>query len=137
MSRKKSKCGKCHKNMPLHLRIINCDTCKKYFHVKCWGTSKNKFLQLKIDNEKWICSNCVSNVMPFSSIDNYELFLDIRNKSNLISPPPSFTIHSLLDQMPGQNFETDEFMRETISSKYFTPSEFLECKFPPNKFCYI
>ena len=120
--------------MPINLRIINCDTCKKFFHVKCSGTSKKDFLQLKIDNGKWICFNCVSNVMPFSSIDNNELFLDINNISNLISSPPSFTIQSLLDQMPGQNFETDEFMSETISSKYFTPSEFLECKLPPNKF---
>ena len=47
---------------------------------------------------------------------------------------PSFTIQSLLDQMPGQNFETDDFMGETITSKYFTPSEFLASKLPPNKF---
>ena len=36
--------------------------------------------------------------------------------------------------MPGQTFETDEFMSETISLKYFTPSEFLASKLPSNKF---
>ena len=36
--------------------------------------------------------------------------------------------------MQSQNFETDDFRSETISSKYFTPAEFLECKLPPNKF---
>ena len=55
-------------------------------------------------------------------------------KPGSINSMPSFTIKSLLDQMPGQNFETDEFMSETITSKYFTPSEFLEQKLPPNKF---
>ena len=64
--------------------------------------------------------------MPFSDLDNNELFLEINNlsdpKSDYVNSMPSFTIQSLLDQMPGQNFETDEFMSETISSKYFTPS---------------
>ena len=39
--------------------------------------------------------------------------------------------------MPGQNFETDEFLSESISSKYFTPSEFLKRKFSPNNFSMI
>ena len=54
--------------------------------------------------------------------------------SDFINVMPSFTIQSLLDQMPGQNFETDDFMAETITSKYFTPSEFVASKLPPNKF---
>ena len=33
---------------------------------------------------------------------------------------PSFTIQSSLDKMPGQNFETDKFVSEMITSKYFT-----------------
>ena len=36
--------------------------------------------------------------------------------------------------MPGQNFETDEFMGKTITSKYFTPAEFLQAKLPQRKF---
>ena len=59
------------------------------------------------------------------------------NKSNLINSTPSFTIQSLLDQMPGQNFETDEFMSESISSKYYTPSEFLGSKLPRNNFSMV
>ena len=49
--------------------------------------------------------------------------------SNCINKP-SFTIQSLLDQMPGQNFESDEFLSNSISSKYYKHSEFLECKLP-------
>ena len=45
--------------------------------------------------------------LPFSGIDNNELFLELQNKPNWISITPSFTIQSLIDQMPGQNFETD------------------------------
>ena len=70
----------------------------------------------------------------FSHLDNNELFLEMENKANLLNSTPSFTIQSLLDEMPGQNFETNDFMGENMSSKYFIPAEFLECKFPPNKF---
>ena len=73
-------------------------------------------------------------LLAFSHLDNNELFLEMENKANLLNSTPSFTIQSLLDEMPGQNFETNDFLAENISSKYFTPAEFLECKFPPNKF---
>ena len=132
-TKKKSKCGKCLKSMHSHLEVINCDTCQKYFHLKCSGITKNIFLELKLKNEKWICFKCVSNLLPFSHLDNNELFLEMENKANLLNSTPCFTIHFLLDEMPGQNFETNDFMGENISSKYFTPAEFLECKFPPNK----
>ena len=135
--KKKSKCGKCQKNMPPHLQVINCITCRKYFHVKCSGTSKQSFLKLNSNGDFWTCYNCVSKLMPFSQIDNNELFLESQNKTQLFNDAPSFTIQSLLDKMPGQNFETDEFMSESISSKYFTPSEFLQSKIDPKKFSIV
>ena len=119
-----------------NLQVFNCDTCKKYFHAKCSDTSQS-FLKLKNKNETWTCYNCVSKLLPFSGIDNNELFLELQNKPNLINATPSFTIKSLLHQMPGQNFETDEFMSEGISSKYFNPSEFIESKVSPNKFSMV
>ena len=133
-NKKKCKCGKCLKVIRDHLKLINCDTCLKYYHVKCSGTTTNKFLEVKGKNEKWACFNCISKSMPFSNTDNNELYLEMENKANLVNSTPSFSIQSLLDEMPGQNFETDEFMSQTISSKYFTPAEFLECKLPSNKF---
>ena len=50
---------------------------------------------------------------------------------------PRFTIQSLLDEMPGQNYETDDFMSESITSKYFTPSQFLESELPNKMFSMI
>ena len=46
-----------------------------------WYNQK-KFLELELKNEKWICFNCVSNLVPFSHID--ELFLETENKANLV-----------------------------------------------------
>ena len=85
----------------------------------------------------WQCFSCVSDAMPFSHIDINELFLELENKPSLINTTPNFTMQSLLDQMPGQNFETDEFTSESISSKYLTPSEFLEQKFSAKNFSMI
>ena len=42
---------------------------------------------------------------------------------------PSFSIKSLLDQMPGKKIDTDQFMSNNILSKYYTTSEFLSAKF--------
>ena len=92
--------------------------------------------------EPWVCLKCLSNNLPFSSLDNNELYLELNNASlpESISSSismPSFTIQSLLDKMPGQNFDTDDFLSETITSKYFSPSHFLECKLPRNNLSMI
>jgi hypothetical protein len=51
---------------------------------------------------------------------------DAEKLSNL----PSFSIQSLLDEMPeGQHFETDEFLNNSIESKYYTPAQFISEKF--------
>ena len=49
-------------------------------------------------------------LLAFSQLDNNELFLEMENKANLLNPTPSFTIQSLLDEMPAQNFETNDFI---------------------------
>ena len=94
-SNAKSKCGKCQKHMREHLKIINCDTCGKYFHVKCSGTSKKVFLNLKGLNESWLCLNCLSNELPFYDLLNNDLYLEIKNtpiqKSDSVNSMPSFT----------------------------------------------
>ena len=92
-------------------------------------TKKKKFLGRKVNAD---------NVV---NLDNNELYLEMQAtpipSSDFVQGMPSFTIQSLLDEMPGQNFGTDEFMSESISSKYFTPSQFLETKLPKNMFSMI
>ena len=126
--------------MPEHLKVINYDNCEKYFHVKCCNISKVMFLNKKENREPWVYQKCISVFLPISNLDNNELFLEANNlsvsKSDDVISMPSFTIQSLVDQMLGQNFETDEFMGETILSKYFTP-EFLESKWFANNFSMI
>ena len=54
------KCGECNKSLPKHLRIINCDTCKQFFHVKCCGVYEphKTFKSVKSSNTQWNCKVC-------------------------------------------------------------------------------
>ena len=115
---KKRESGKCKKNMPIH-EFLNAIHAKKILPCKM-----SRFFNSKRINDNWVCFTCVSNVMSVSSIDNNQLILDLQNISKLLlNSQPSFTIqYSIKCQ------GTDEFMSDTISSKYFTPSEFLENK---------
>ena len=134
---KKVKCGHCRTNLPEHLRVINCDICKRHFHGKCCTTQK-EFSDLKRRKEARCCTKCLSNTLPFSSLDNNDLYLELQSTpiltSDFVQATPSFSIQSLLDKMSGQNFDIDDFMSETITSNYLTPSQFLENKLSPNEF---
>ena len=55
-------------------------------------------------------------------------------ESDDLNNTPSFSMKSLLDQLPGQTFSTDEFLSDTITSKYYTAGEFLNTRFSKNNF---
>ena len=61
----------------------------------------------------------------------------ISNKFNVLDVFFSFTIKSLLDKMPAQKFTTDEFLTNSISSKYYSLSEFIDVKFSKKAFSMI
>ena len=55
-------------------------------------------------------------------------------KCRFLKNVPSFSIQSLIDQIPGQKFDTDEFISDTIESKYYTPAEFISTKLSKKSF---
>ena len=75
-----------------------------------------------------------TNPLPFSAIENEDLFMVLNAKEPHVSESlnlnPSFTIRTLLDKLPGDksNF-TEDFLSNSISSEYYTPSEFIKTKF--------
>ena len=46
-------------------------------------------------------------------------------------------MQSLLDKMPGQKVSTDEFLSDSIESKYYTPVQFISEKFSKKTFTII
>ena len=86
-----------------------------------------------LKSPNWCCDNCVTQELPFSNINNNELnairhgFMD--NYSEVLAALPCFTIQSLLDQMPAQKFNTDEFLSHSINSRYYSPTDLIDAKF--------
>ena len=58
MSNIENNCGKCNKFIPSRTRIINCESCKKFFHVKCCDVNHKTFNSFIQTNEQWHCTNC-------------------------------------------------------------------------------
>ena len=77
--------------------------------------------------------------VPFSSINDENMKLTNHGLTDedidfVEDKCPSFCITSLLDQMPGKKIDTDQFMSNTILSKYYTTSDFLSGKFSNSNF---
>ena len=90
----------------------------------------------------WICGVCIDDTLPFAKLDNEKLKLTMQAKDTIfgdnVTLSPSFTIQSLLDKMPGSMISnSDDFLTDSISSRYYTPSEFLAAKFQKNYFSMI
>ena len=48
---------------------------------------------------------------------------------------PSFSIASLLEKIPGTfKNNTDDYLSDSVSSKYYTPSDFISSKFSTDSF---
>ena len=110
---------------------------QKFYHLYHFSLKKADFPLPK----DWLCNSCSINELPFSSIadDNFLLTLNGFSDKNteLLSNLPTFSIKSLIDQLPGQKISTDEFLSNSIESKYFTPAQFLNEKFNKKSFSMI
>ena len=131
---KKKKCHSCTKTIKKSSPANNCSNCKKYFHLKCSEVPK-KGISIPKD---WTCCKCSISVLPFSTLDNNTLLLTQQGLSDTsidgLNNVPSFSIKSLLDKMPGQHFSTDEFISDSIISKYVTAGEYLNQRKSKNNF---
>ena len=103
--------------------------------MKCEKLSK-KYFPLP---PEWICTGCTMKTLPFANINDENMKLTSHGLSDetidfIVDKSPSFSVKSLLDQMPGQKIDTDQFLNNTILSKYYTISEFLSAKFSTKNF---
>ena len=126
------KCGKCSKRIKRSFPATFCSECSNYFHIKCSGATKNDFPLA----DDWTCPKCTLSGLPFASIDTNSLLLTMHgiDSDDSLNKTPSFSIKSLLDKLPGQKFSTDEFLSDSITSKYYTAGEFINANFSKNKF---
>ena len=117
----KSKCGSCFKKINKHVYIY-CHSCKQFYHLYHYSV-KSKDLPLPHD---WTCNKCSINQLPFSELNDDSFLLTLNGLTNdltkALSNLPSFSIKSLIDKLPGQKISTDDFLSNSIESKYYTPA---------------
>ncbi len=127
------KCGECKKKIRKNMPAAHCFDCHKYFHLKC---ARHYDKHAPLD---WACSACTIKSLPFSKVNDEIMKLAIHGFDDetiefINEKSPSFTIQSLLDKIPGQKFDTDQFLGNSINSKYYAISDFVSAKFSNNKF---
>jgi len=117
------KCFGCNGKIRKNIRYKNCSQCEDTFHIKC-STKKTSI---------WNCSKCLFSQLPFHSSTNEDLYAFLSGlnstSSDFLKNIPSFNLKTLLDSLPGENFSKDDFISNTITSKYYSPIEFKQEKF--------
>ena len=58
-------CGICGKSVNCNHKAIQCDLCDFWIHIKCNGLNANDYASLQKSSEKWFCSKCVYEILPF------------------------------------------------------------------------
>ena len=102
----KTKCGHYVRRVKQNVSFVHCKNCSNLFPLKCQNVTKSDFPLAS----NWQCNKCSLNSLPFSSISDDNLLLNLQGHSGesieVLSNLPSFSIQSLLDQLPGQNFNS-------------------------------
>ena len=128
VTERKVRCSGCNKGIPKGISVAHCCKCQCYFHLKCEKLRKDGIALLP----DWICMGCTMKILPFSNINDENMKLVNKGLNDediefVLDKCPSFSIKSLLDQMPGQKIDSNQFMSNTIHSKYYTASDFFVC----------
>ena len=133
---KGTKCGDCHKKIINKIRYAFCTNCNQFYHLICSKLTKKDF-PLK----NWECNKCCIQNLPLSGINNDDFILTAHGydspSAEILKNIPTFSIKTLLDQLPGEKFSKDEFVSNTVDSKYYTPAEFINGKLSKKKFTMI
>ena len=133
-ARKSTKCKKCNHVIKRDKLEIKCFKCKRFFHSKCSKISFDKFRL----NKFWVCDFCANSTLPFSNLNDEDMRLTLIGQdvpvSHNLSIHPTFAIKTLLDKMPGSISIRAGDLNDSISSKYYTPTEFITSKVKKNNF---
>ena len=123
MKKKLRKCCECKKKITKFQN--KCSECNHYIHKQCLPKNHN--------DGKSICTTCLFNHLSLSQVSNHEFHQFFKEKTDFENIP-GFKIQSLIDDLKKNQNEDNSFISDSIKSKYFTPSEFMEYKFDKSTF---
>ena len=132
----RSPCSICNKSVLNNQKAIECDTCGKWIHRKCDGTSNGKYEELKLLNERaetdpnaihedWWCLRCkikfqCDNV-PFTFQDNIDLENLNNTDSNMFFEMlPKSNIMSEISNISNKAHDIDANIDDPINCKHYS-----------------
>ena len=136
----KSPCSICNKNVLTNQKAIQCDTCDKWCHIQCDGTSSEfyNYLMTTDDTVSWHCLYCIFKFnhqnIPFTLSDNSEINkINISDTMRFCEFLPSFEIISETSKF--SNFSQNEIdynLPSNLNTKYYSVYDFQKLKIQKN-----
>ena len=127
----KLRCFACQKKIKKNVRYKKCCQCENPFEIKC--STKSSSI--------WMCLKCSFSHLSFCNLSNNEMHLSLHglseNEQDFLKDLPNFSIKTLIDSLPGENFSKDDFISDTIISKYYSPIEFKSKKIGNKSFSMV
>ena len=136
-------CSICNKNCLKNQAAIQCDSCDKWCHIKCDGTSIEKYRYYQTTNDnpdvKWICLVCTMEYhhqnIPFTLCDTSDIVkINSSNTMEFCKNLPSLEIiHETSSFQKYSLPDVDELVVPTLlTSKYHTVYDFQKLKVEKN-----
>ena len=79
MSNYSFSCPNCKFRVLESQNSIYCDSCCNWYHLKCSGLTRRRFIELGNDaSSTWFCKDCVEDALPFQKLKNPKFLREIR-----------------------------------------------------------
>ena len=146
-------CRICAKNVHGKDKVVQCDLCKLWIHIKCNNLNylDNRYLQNC--DESWYCIECCCKSFSFNSLSSNKNFLacctstdgniiqckDLENDHNSsLSLKPSSNVELLVNQFTNATLENRNDPEKMSSSKYYDIEEMDTIEIPyKNKLLFL
>ena len=138
-------CSICNLRWKQNQNSIECSGCKNWVHAppmkNCSLLDYETFISLtNSDNTiEWFCSNCDANLLPFSKLNDTEIFLELNNELDTASPEliliPDESFNDFIHSCEKLNFNSilnsdndNNDLFNLIDSKYYHIHQFNKIK---------
>ena len=124
--KQKFPCGVCHKWVNSNHRAIQCGICHLWIHYRCNGLTLDEYQRLQLNMEVWFCKKCISDIFPFTSLDEFEFdtLLHSDRPSDIELRPPLDIMSKISDLNNLDNSGIESNIPNPINSVYYYPSDF-------------
>ena len=141
-------CRICIKNVHDKDKVVQCDLCERWIHIKCNNLNYLDYRHLQNCDESGHCIECCSRIFPFSSLSINKEFLacctnttdtniiqwkDLENDhASSLSLKPSSNLELLVNQFSNATPGNSNDPEKISSTKYYDIEEMHNIEIPHN-----